>query len=69
LYILSTNLSTNFAIISTFKNEPKDITGNKYQNALNDFKDQGYSDSIREGIHRTGKDDFPKSARNGTDQK
>lgn len=39
----------------------KDITGKIYQDALNDLKDQGYSDSTREGIHRTGRMIFQKA--------
>jgi len=39
----------------------KDITGKKYQDALNDLKDRGYSDSTREGIHRTGRMIFRKA--------
>lgn len=33
----------------------KDITRKMYQDALNDLKEQGYSDSTREGINRTGR--------------
>jgi hypothetical protein len=32
-----------------------------YQDALNDLKDQGYSDSTREGINRTGRMIFRKA--------
>jgi integrase len=39
----------------------KDITGKRYQDALNDLKDQGYSDSTREGIHRSGRVIFRKA--------
>ncbi|MEW5571617.1 Arm DNA-binding domain-containing protein [Rossellomorea marisflavi] len=39
----------------------KDITGKRYQDALNDLKDRGYSDSTREGINRTGKMIFRKA--------
>lgn len=39
----------------------KDITAKRYQDALNDLKDQGYSDSTREGIHRTGRMIFRKA--------
>jgi integrase len=39
----------------------KDITRKMYQDALNDLKDQGYSDSTREGIHRTGRMIFRKA--------
>lgn len=39
----------------------KDITRKRYQDALNDLKDRGYSDSTREGIHRTGKMIFRKA--------
>jgi site-specific recombinase XerD len=39
----------------------KDITRRTYQDALNDLKDQGYSDSTRDGIHRTGRIIFRKA--------
>src|SRR5690606_5425395 len=39
----------------------KDITRKMYQNALNDLNDQGYSDSTREGINRTGRMIFRKA--------
>ncbi|MBY0124419.1 site-specific integrase [Bacillus sp. S/N-304-OC-R1] len=39
----------------------KDITRKKYQDALNDLKDQGLSDSTREGINRTGRMIFRKA--------
>lgn len=39
----------------------KDISGKKYQEALNDLKEQGYSDSTREGINRTGRMIFRKA--------
>jgi integrase len=39
----------------------KDITRKMYQDALNDLKDQGYSDSTREGINRTGRMIFRKA--------
>ncbi|MDQ0976746.1 integrase [Neobacillus niacini] len=39
----------------------KDITRKMYQDALNDLKNQGYSDSTREGIHRTGRMIFRKA--------
>jgi site-specific recombinase XerD len=41
--------------------ELKDITPKRYQDALIDLKDQGYSDSTREGIHRTGRMIFRKA--------
>ncbi|CAH2715077.1 hypothetical protein BACCIP111895_02261 [Neobacillus rhizosphaerae] len=31
----------------------KDITRKRYHDALNDLKEQGYSNSTMEGIHRT----------------
>ncbi|MBM7663301.1 integrase [Bacillus mesophilus] len=39
----------------------KDITRKMYQDALNDLKDKSYSDSTREGIHRTGRMIFRKA--------
>lgn len=39
----------------------KDITRKMYQDALNDLKDQGYSDSTRDGVHRTGRMIFRKA--------
>ncbi len=39
----------------------KDITRKMYQDALNDLKDNGYSDSTRDGIHRTGRMIFRKA--------
>ncbi|KAA0560874.1 site-specific integrase [Bacillus sp. CH30_1T] len=39
----------------------KDITRKMYQDALNDLKDQGYSDSTRDGINRTGRMIFRKA--------
>ncbi|WP_318506146.1 tyrosine-type recombinase/integrase [Bacillus sp. T3] len=39
----------------------KDITRKMYQDALNDLKDRGYSDSTREGINRTGRMIFRKA--------
>ncbi|MGJ9458529.1 tyrosine-type recombinase/integrase [Oceanobacillus sp. CF4.6] len=39
----------------------KDITRKRYQDALNDLKDQGYSDSTRGGINRTGRMIFRKA--------
>jgi integrase len=39
----------------------KDISRKMYQDALNDLKDQGYSDSTRDGIHRTGRMIFRKA--------
>lgn len=39
----------------------KDITRKMYQDALNDLNDQGYSDSTREGINRTGRMIFRKA--------
>ncbi|MBT2644773.1 site-specific integrase [Bacillus sp. ISL-41] len=39
----------------------KDITRKMYQDALNDLKDKGYSDSTREGINRTGRMIFRKA--------
>jgi integrase len=39
----------------------KDITRKMYQDALKDLKDQGYSDSTRDGIHRTGRMIFRKA--------
>jgi integrase len=39
----------------------KDITRKMYQDALNDLKEQGYSDRTREGIHRTGRMIFRKA--------
>jgi integrase len=39
----------------------KDITPKRYQECLNDLKDRGYSDSTREGIHRTGRMIFRKA--------
>lgn len=39
----------------------KDITRKHYQDALNHLKDQGYSDSTRGGIHRTGRMIFRKA--------
>jgi integrase len=39
----------------------KDITRSMYQGALNDLKDQGYSDSTRDGINRTGRMIFRKA--------
>lgn len=39
----------------------KDITRKKYQDALNDLKEKGYSDSTMEGIHRTGRMIFRKA--------
>lgn len=39
----------------------RDITGKRYQDALNDLKDLGYSDSTREGIHHTGRMIFRKA--------
>ncbi len=39
----------------------KDITRKMYQDALNDLKEQGYSNSTREGIHRTGRMIFRKA--------
>lgn len=38
----------------------KDITPKRYQDCLNDLKDRGYSDTTREGIHRTGRMIFRK---------
>ncbi len=39
----------------------KDITRKMYQDALNDLKDQGLSDSTREGINRTARMIFRKA--------
>ncbi|OEH91974.1 site-specific integrase, partial [Bacillus solimangrovi] len=39
----------------------KDITRKMYQDALNDLKDEGLSDSTRDGIHRTGRMIFRKA--------
>ena len=39
----------------------KDITRKRYQDALNDLKEQGYSDSTMDGIHRTGRMIFRKA--------
>lgn len=39
----------------------KNITPRRYQECLNDLKDRGYSDSTREGIHRTGRMIFRKA--------
>ncbi|WP_047986113.1 tyrosine-type recombinase/integrase [Ornithinibacillus californiensis] len=39
----------------------KDITRKSYQDALNDLKEQGYSDSTMDGIHRTGRMIFRKA--------
>ncbi|MGB3566033.1 MAG: site-specific integrase [Priestia megaterium] len=39
----------------------KDITGKNYQDALNDLKEQGYSDSTMSGINRTGRMIFRKA--------
>ncbi|QNK88689.1 tyrosine-type recombinase/integrase [Sporosarcina sp. resist] len=39
----------------------KDITRKRYQDALNDLKYSGYSDSTREGINRTGRMIFRKA--------
>ncbi|TYS12978.1 site-specific integrase [Rossellomorea vietnamensis] len=39
----------------------KDITRKMYQDALNDLHNQGYSDSTREGINRTGRMIFRKA--------
>jgi len=39
----------------------RDITRKMYQDTLNDLKDQGYSDSTREGINRTGRMIFRKA--------
>ena len=39
----------------------KDITRKGYQDALNHLKERGYSDSTREGIHRTGRMIFRKA--------
>lgn len=39
----------------------KDITRKMYQDALNDLKERGYSDSTREGINRTGRMIFRKA--------
>ncbi|MDC3418603.1 site-specific integrase [Aquibacillus salsiterrae] len=39
----------------------KDITRKMYQDALNDLKDQGYSDSTRDGINQTGRMIFRKA--------
>ncbi|WP_301107117.1 site-specific integrase [Sporosarcina sp.] len=39
----------------------KDISRIRYQDALNDLKDRGYSDSTREGINRTGRMIFRKA--------
>ncbi|GHH99720.1 hypothetical protein AM1BK_32630 [Neobacillus kokaensis] len=39
----------------------KDITPKRYQECLNDLKERGYSDSTREGIHRTGRMIFRKA--------
>ncbi|WP_147536236.1 tyrosine-type recombinase/integrase [Bacillus marasmi] len=39
----------------------KDITRKMYQDALNDLKDRGYSDSTRDGINRTGRMIFRKA--------
>ncbi|WP_391117757.1 tyrosine-type recombinase/integrase [Psychrobacillus sp. L3] len=39
----------------------KDISRMRYQDALNDLKDRGYSDSTREGINRTGRMIFRKA--------
>ncbi|GGA41238.1 hypothetical protein [Psychrobacillus lasiicapitis] len=40
----------------------KDITRKGYQDALNQLKERGYSDSTREGIHRTGRMIFRKAS-------
>jgi hypothetical protein len=40
-----------------------------YQNALNDLKDQGYSDSTRGGDQSNRENDFPKGTRVGANQK
>ncbi|MDW2879543.1 MULTISPECIES: tyrosine-type recombinase/integrase [Bacillaceae] len=39
----------------------KDITRKRYQDALNDLKEKGYSDSTMNGINRTGKMIFRKA--------
>lgn len=39
----------------------KDITRKNYQDALNDLKEQGYSDSTMSGINRTGRMIFRKA--------
>lgn len=39
----------------------KDITLKRYQECFNDLKERGYSDSTREGIHRTGRMIFRKA--------
>lgn len=39
----------------------KDITRKMYQDALNDLKDEGLSESTRDGIHRTGRMIFRKT--------
>ncbi|UQZ74825.1 site-specific integrase [Niallia circulans] len=39
----------------------RDITRKRYQDALNDLKGQGYSDSTMDGIHRTGRMIFRKA--------
>lgn len=39
----------------------RDITKKQYQDALNDLKDRGYSESTREGIHGTGRMIFRKA--------
>lgn len=39
----------------------RDITRKRYQDALNDLMERGYSDSTREGIHRTGRMIFRKA--------
>lgn len=39
----------------------KNITRKRYQDALNDLKEQGYSDSTMDGIHRTGRMIFRKA--------
>lgn len=39
----------------------KDINRKMYQDALNDLKEQGYSDSTRDGVNRTGRMIFRKA--------
>jgi len=39
----------------------RDITRKRYQDALNDLKGQGYSDSTMDGVHRTGRMIFRKA--------
>lgn len=39
----------------------RDITRKRYQDALNELKGQGYSDSTMDGIHRTGRMIFRKA--------